>query len=69
MFRLHEQSRTVYSGALIYAEEQLEDLLKVTEEWWSKGPYDNECMFHFMTIAPPPVSKVRYMIIALRDGK
>lgn len=58
VFRLHEQRRTVYSGALIFVEEQLEALLAVTQDWWSKGPYEKEAMFHFMAVAPPPLNKV-----------
>lgn len=54
VFQLHEQRKTVYSGALIYPEHLLEPLLKVTQEWWSKGISGKEGMIQILTRGPPP---------------
>jgi FAD/FMN-containing dehydrogenase len=46
VFRLHPQRKTVYAGVLFYPglKEKLEELVKVTTEWWEKGKTEDAAM-------------------------
>lgn len=54
VYRLHEQRRTVYSGMMIFPPPKLDDLVRVTEDWWEKGPSAKESMQQIYTRGPPP---------------
>ncbi|KAH8118528.1 FAD-binding domain-containing protein [Phellopilus nigrolimitatus] len=57
VYQLHEQRRTVYSGTLVYPAHLLEPLIKITSDWWEKGPSGKEGLLQIMTRGPPPESQ------------
>lgn len=61
VYQLHEQRRTVYSGTLVYPSHLLEPLIKITSDWWEKGPSGKEGLLQIMTRGPPPESQVRFL--------
>lgn len=56
--RLHEQRKTVFAGMLIYPARLVEEVFKVVQRWWEKGPSENEGMLLIATRGPPPERKV-----------
>lgn len=59
VFRLHVQRPTVYSGILIYPPPLVDQVLKVTEEWWKGKPSPDTCLLQAITRGPPPDFSVR----------
>lgn len=54
VYKLHVQHRTVYSGLLIYPPHLLDDVLRVTSEWWKKGPGPQTSLLQIITRGPAP---------------
>ncbi|CDO74549.1 hypothetical protein BN946_scf184632.g6 [Trametes cinnabarina] len=52
VLKLHPQRRTVFAGLAIFSPDTLEALLDVTEEWWEKGPSEEEGMIQAFTRGP-----------------
>ena len=83
VFKLHPQRRTVYAGVLFYPalKEKLEELVKVTTEWWEKGKTEDAAMGQMVTMLPENMEDPRspkhvrsifsaclmYLLIALRS--
>lgn len=59
VLKLHEQRKTVYAGMMIFPPPLLGAILKVTEEWWTKGPSSKEGMVQMMGRGPAPDFHVR----------
>lgn len=54
VFQLHDQRPTVYSGVLVYPPPLVDAVLKVTAEWWKKGPGPKTSLLQVMSRGPPP---------------
>lgn len=54
VLQLHEQRKTVYSGLLIYPPPLLDQLFKVTQEWWNNSPSEKSALFMVFAKGPPP---------------
>ncbi|KAK7470016.1 hypothetical protein VKT23_001451 [Stygiomarasmius scandens] len=42
VFRLHSQRRDVYSGVLVFPVDRVEEVCRVANLWWDKGPSEKE---------------------------
>lgn len=49
VFQLHPQRKTVYAGSLIFSQSMLEDVMKLTSQWWDAVPDEKEGMTHMLT--------------------
>lgn len=67
VLRLHEQRKTVYAGMLMYPGPLVEELFKVAQQWWEKGPSENEGMLLLTTRGPPPERMARIFTLCCRE--
>ena len=61
VFQLHDQRRTVFSGALVYPKTMVEPLAEVTKVWLKSGLKPKEAMLQIFTRGPPPEKEVRHL--------
>ena len=54
VFQLHQQRSTVYSGVIIVPPPAIDAVLKVTAEWWKKGPGPKASLLQVISRGPPP---------------
>ena len=59
VYRLHEQSPTVYSGILIYPPPLVDAVVAVTSEWWKGNPGPKTSLLQVISRGPPPDYSVR----------
>lgn len=59
-FQLHDQSRTVFAGPLIFPGPLIGEVFKVAKQKWESGLTEDEGVYLVTTRGPPPERRVSH---------
>jgi FAD/FMN-containing dehydrogenase len=65
IYKLYPQRKTVYAGYIVFPPPMLEQVVSVTEKWWSKGPDEKEGIAHFLTRGPDGNARTFHFLLVL----